>query len=349
MRWEGSGRWVEEKLMRRDDTIRLIASGALNVDYLHRVPQIVTDGETRVISVYREPGGSAANTAYALSKWGVMCAFVGCIGDDEDGKLLLSSFKEVGMHTQWVKAKAGARTGRVIGFVDNSGKRALYVLAGANELIGKDDFPKQIPQSVEWVHCTSLVGDAPMRHQLGWVTGLPSRVKFSFAPGAIYASLGFDALKGFLERATITFLSRDELASLTGESDMYESLRMLHSVGVSIVAVTMGSEGSILSYTKNAIAAHGIKPLNLRHQRVQEENKHSLLYEEALKANVVDTTGAGDAFAAGMLLGLIRGLPLDVCHKLACCAASICIEGFGARAAIPSLEMLIERYKEAYG
>jgi ribokinase len=347
MRCEGSGSWVEEKLARRDDKIRLIASGALNVDYLHKVPQIVTDGETRVISLHREPGGSAANTAYALSKWGVMCAFVGCVGNDEDGKLLLSSFHEVGVDTKWIKVKLGAQTGRVIGFVDESGKRALYVLAGANELIEEDDFPRQIPESVEWVHCTSLVGDAPMRHQLEWVVGLPRSVKLSFAPGAIYASLGVDALKRFIERATIIFLSRDELISITGKSDLHESLKMLHSIGVAIVAVTMGSEGSILSYTKKAITTHGVEPPKSRHRDIQEE--HSLLYEEALRANVVDTTGAGDAFAAGLLLGLMRGLPLDVCHKLACCAASVCIEGFGARTALPSLNALIKRYRLAYG
>ncbi len=322
---------------------KLVACGALNVDYLHKVPQLLTDGETKVLSFHREAGGSAANTTYALAKWGVPCVFIGCIGDDEDGKLLLQSFQEVGVMAQWVRIKSGAQTGRVLGFVDEHGKRALYVLAGANELLRGCDFPSELPESIEWAHCTSLVGDEPMRAQLSWVMRLPGHVKVSFSPGAIYASLGINSLRQFFERATIAFISRDELVQLTSCSDAAEGARTLHSFGVAIVAVTMGEEGSMVSYSKDAVSSLGVEPTN----KVQFDlpDGYGLLWERALPTSVVDTTGAGDAFSAGFLLGLLNKMPLDVCHRLATCAASICVERMGARSGMPSLNELIERYK----
>ncbi|MCX7777861.1 MAG: carbohydrate kinase family protein [Armatimonadetes bacterium] len=322
---------------------KLIASGALNVDHLHKVPQILTDGETRVLLLHREAGGSAANTTYALSKWGVRCIFVGCIGDDDDGKLLLQSFHEVGVMTQWVRVKLGAQTGRVLGFVDEHGKRALYVLAGANELISESDFPSQLPESVEWAHCTSLVGDKPMRTQLSWVMRLPQHVRVSFSPGAIYASLGIDTLHKFFERATVVFLTQDELFQLTGCYDIAKGVQVFHSLGTAIACVTMGAEGSIVSYKEDAILPIGIEPPV--GGKVTSSCGLVLLRQEAIRANVVDTTGAGDAFAAGFLLGLLTKMPLDVCHRLATCAASICVERIGARSGMPSLNELIERYK----
>lgn len=325
---------------------KVVACGALNVDYLHKVPQLITDGETRVISFHREAGGSAANTAYALSKWGVPCIFIGCIGDDDDGELLLQSFQEVGVITQWVGVKVGVRTGCVLGFVDKHGRRALYVIAGANEFMSESDFPSELPESIEWAHCTSLVGDMPMRAQLSWVMHLPEHVKVSFSPGAIYASLGINSLRQFFERATITFVARDELVQMTNCHDLVEGARLLHSFGVKIVAVTMGDEGSMVSYSVDAVSSLGMEPSSDAHVKLSEG--YGLLFERALPASAVDTTGAGDAFSAGFLLGLLTKMPLDVCHRLATCAASICVERMGARSGMPSLDELIERYEASW-
>lgn len=337
---------LKERLNSLHGILKFVATGALNVDYLHRVPQIITDGETEVIEVHREPGGSAANTTYALSAWGITCAFIGCVGDDEDGELLLASFREVGVLTQWIKVKCNARTGRVLGFVDERGMRALYVLPGANQLLSSDDFPIELPRSIEWTHCTSLVGEAQMRSQISWVSKLAKHIKLSFSPGSIYISHGIDALRQFFKRATIAFLTEDELTQLTGCKDIVDGACMLHSLGTAIVSVTMGERGSIVSYEREAILSCGIE-LPAKEQS-HLKDRYGLLERSALPANVVDTTGAGDAFAAGFLLGLVTRMPLDVCHHLACCAASICIERIGARSGTPSLDELIERCKVSY-
>jgi ribokinase len=118
-----------------------IGCGALNLDRLYKVPRITTgDEEIHIQDMKEEPGGSAANTIYALSKLGIGCGFVGAIGDDSEGQLLISSLNQVGVDTSRIKTKKGERTGMVIGIVDKKGERSLYISPGANNLLSLSGF-----------------------------------------------------------------------------------------------------------------------------------------------------------------------------------------------------------------
>ncbi|HID06746.1 MAG TPA: carbohydrate kinase family protein, partial [Armatimonadetes bacterium] len=282
----------------------VIGCGALNVDYLFRVRRLVTDGETEITEMRREAGGSAANTIYALAKWGIPCAFIGCIGNDDDGQLMLQSFERVGVDTHWLSIQHDHHTGRVMGFVDTCGHRALYVLPGANLALSAAELPNELPQCTRWVHCTSLVGESQMHAQREWMIALPERIHVSFAPGAIYVEKGLDTLRPFIERATVLFVTRDELTELTNISDLSTACIALHSIGVPLIAITAGGEGSYISFRKHPKCTAPIA-------MPTDADEHTLHHESAIAVTVRDTTGAGDAFAAGMLLGLLHRLPLN--------------------------------------
>lgn len=303
----------------------VLGCGALNVDYLFAADTLVTDGETFCYAAERQPGGSAANTIYALAKLGVPCRFAGVVGDDPDGLLVLEAFSSVGVDLRGVAVKAGHGTGRVFCFVDKAGHRALYVCAGANLEVCLEELRRALSEDVVWVHCSSFVGDTAFLAQRELVSTLPPTVRFSFAPGALYARRGLEALRPFLERSDLFFVTLPELQVLTGTGDALAGARALLAAGVKTVVVTRGAAGS----------------LQVGLDRIHEE--------PALPVAVRDTTGAGDAFAAGFIFGCLKGWPPVETQRFATILASFVVEGWGARATLPTLAAAQTRYAEAYG
>ncbi|ACX52039.1 PfkB domain protein [Ammonifex degensii KC4] len=303
----------------------VLGCGALNVDYLFATELLVTDGETFCHPVTRQPGGSAANTIYGLSKLSFPCAFVGAVGDDPDGRLALEALAEVGVNTRAVKVREGRGTGKVFAFVDPKGRRALYVSPDANLTLTLDDMLEALTPEVRWVHCSSFAGDPPFEAQREFVSRLPEEVGFSFAPGALYARRGLKELEPMLYRCTLLFLTQAELETMTGEGVLLNGARLLLNLGVRVVVVTLGGEGSVV------VTPGGCD------------------YQTALAQRVVDTTGAGDGFAAGMLYGYLKGWPLELAHRLASIVAAFVVENWGARAGMPSLEEAKKRYEATFG
>lgn len=302
----------------------VLGCGALNVDYLFAADTLVTDGETFCNPIGRQPGGSAANTTFALAKLGVSCRFAGVVGDDADRELVLESLVSAGLDTGAVVTRSGHGTGRVLCFVDKQGHRALYVSPGANLSVTVADLRQGLVPGVLWVHCSSFAGDAPFAAQQSFVAGLAPEICLSLAPGVLYAARGFTALLPMLQRCTVLFLTGPELKTLTGETELSAGTRMLFGAGVETVAVTLGSEGSLV-----------VTPSIQFHL-------------PALPVKVVDTTGAGDAFAAGFIFGCLHNWALPDTQRFANVTASFSVETWGARAGAPSLSDAKKRYEKAY-
>src|SRR4030066_649770 len=85
--------------------IDIVGFGAINIDRLFRVDELVVDGEQLVTDFASLPGGSAANTIYGLAKLGVKTGFVGAVGNDEAGKELLDDFKAAAVDTGQIRVK----------------------------------------------------------------------------------------------------------------------------------------------------------------------------------------------------------------------------------------------------
>jgi ribokinase len=296
----------------------------LNVDHLFAADALVTNGESFCRPVARQPGGSAANTIFALAKLSLPTRFTGAIGEDEDGRFQLESLASVGVDTSAVAAKSGYDTGFILGFVDKQGHRALYACPGANEKVSLEDLQRGLTPSVGWVHCSSFVGDEPFLAQRRFAGALPAGVRLSIAPGALYALRGIEALRPFFNRCDTVFLARPELETLTGETELLQGAKVLLRANVGTVAVTLGAEGSVV---------------------VTASTDH---YQPAVGRMVVDTTGAGDAFAAGFIYGCFQGWAVEDAHRLAAVTASFVIEAWGARNGLPSLTEARTRYELAY-
>lgn len=318
----------------------VVGLGALNMDYLYHVARILSDGETVVKDFSQSPGGSAANTIYGLARLGVKTGFAGVVGDDTDGELLIKDFQKAGVDTSQIKIKRRVKSGSVIGLTDSRGQRSLYVLPGANSQLTLNDLDVDYVNQTKILHISSFANDRQFKVTLDLIRRLNSSVKVSFAPGALYATKGLKTLAPILAKTRVLFINESEMEQLTGQ-DVRSGARTCIEMGCSIIAVTLG-QGKKLEIDKVA-ARRTVAIAYIRDAR----NEYAIEPPER-SAIRVDTTGAGDAFAAGFLYGLLKNKGLEACGRLGNIMAQFSIRKVGARAGLPTRAQLSRRYHELY-
>jgi len=292
----------------------VIGFGALNVDKIYRVPKIAREEEeTFVLDIQEAPGGSAANTIVGLARLGLKTGFIGKVAEDHEGQLLLNDFRREGVNTDGIVVTKEGRSGVVAAYVDKRGERALYVHPSVNDSLTFEEINRRFAEQASFLHLTS-VDETPFQAQKKLSQELPG-VKVSLDPGEIYARKGLPELRPLLKRSLVVLPSEGELRMLTGKG-WKEGAKALLQEGVGIVAVKLGERGC---YVTDGKEAHLVEPF---------------------RVNVVDTTGAGDAFCAGFLYGLIKKKDLFECGKLGNFVASKCITKIGARTGLPTQEDL---------
>jgi len=314
------------------NSIQIVGVGALNIDHIYKVERILDDGETVMEEAKVFPGGSAANTTYGLGKLGIGAGFSGAVGDDDEGGVLLQDFQKVGVDTSQIKVKPRAKTGSVLCLSDRQGKRSLYVLPGANNLLTIKDLDLSYINQAKILHLSSFADDRQFKMSLELVDRLDPSVKLSFAPGALYAAKGLKALAPILRRTYILFINQDEIKQLTGE-DVVSGVEKCLEEGCRGVAVTLGKGGKL----KNTTASGYIR---------DTENEY-IIKPPDIGASM-DTTGAGDAFATGFLYGVVNNKGLEECGRLGDIVARFSISKMGARQGLPTLSELAQRYRELY-
>lgn len=293
-----------------------IGFGALNIDKLFKVNRIASAEEESFVIDFKETcGGSAANTVVGLARLGCKVGFIGKVADDREGKMLLEDFRREGVDINGITIAKHGRSGTAMGFVDEKGDRALYIDPGVNDTIEFNEINMNYAFKTKFLHLTSFVGEKSFQTQKKLVEILPKDVKISLDPGELYARKR-EALEPLIKKTFVLMPSAKELELLTGTADYEEGAKALLRKGVEIVAVKLGGKGCYVT------------------------NKKEGCLIEAFKVKVVDTTGAGDAFCAGFLYGLISGKDLYKCGKLGNFVASRCITKMGARFGLPSLEDL---------
>jgi len=289
-----------------------VCFGALNVDKLYRVNRIAREDEHSFITDFVEaPGGSAANTAVGLARLGLRVGYIGKVSEDDEGKLLLDDFKKEKVDTRGVAVSKKGISGVVFGFIDKEGNRALYVAPGVNDSLTFGEINLEYARNARFLHFTSFVGEKPFTAQKQLLNAV-SNVKFSFDPGELYARRGLAALRPFLKRCYVVSPNRNELKLLTRKG-YEEGSKILLKEGANIIAVKLGRRGC---YVTDGEERHLIVPPDVER---------------------VDTTGAGDAFCAGFLYGLIKGKDLYECGRLGNFVASRCITQIGARKGLPTV------------
>lgn len=308
-----------------------VGLGALNLDIIYQVEKILIDGETIVKERRQAGGGSAANTVYGLARLGLSCGMVGAIGDDSEGNDLIRELAIAGVDISGIAMKRGTPTGEALCLSDAQSNRSIYVSPGANSKLTRADIPLSLISSARLVHISSFVDPVQKQVTRAVVKALPAEVILSFSPGSIYAREGMNSIQELISRTNILFLNREELQTLTG-SDIPDGAKVLAEMGCGTVVVTLGGGDS-------PVAAY-----------VRDGDKAFMVAAPRPRGfTPVDSTGAGDAFAAGYIWGHLSGKEPGVCGSLGHTMAVFALSGVGARANLPDITKLTDMYASLYG
>jgi ribokinase len=295
----------------------VVGFGALNVDMLLKVNRLAGAEEESFIEDYTEAcGGSAANTVVGLARLGCKVGFIGKVANDREGKLQIDCFNTEGVDTSGIIQAKQGKSGSVLGFVDKKGARALYINSGVNDTIESREINREYVSQAKFLHLSSFVGEKSIRAQKKLLATLSGDVKISFDPGSVYAQKSFAAIEPIIRSSYVLMPNAVELEQLTSEPDYGRGADFMIEMGVKIVAVKLGSKGCYVT------------------------DGHERLRIEPIPVKVVDTTGAGDAFCAGFLYGLINNKSLYECGYLGNFVASRSVMKMGARAGLPYVKDL---------
>ena len=260
--------------------VRIIAAGHLNWDVTLRVAALPEpDGEARIRSQHRSGGGSAANVASALAGFEVSVGLIGSVGDDDHGLLARRELEAAGVDLSGVRTvESGATTVKYL-IVDDSGEVMVLANDGVNEAIGPEDLDEDPIAAAAHLHLTSQRPDTARRLVDIATDG---ELTVSFDPGRRLGERDYDDL---LDAVDVLFLNdREAVEALASARAAPEEV----VAGTDrVIVVKHGAAGATV-YTPDGTYEHpgfGVDP--------------------------VDTTGAGDAFAAGFLATTVGGMVLD--------------------------------------
>ena len=271
--------------------------------------------QTRVLSalqskpVNRCAGGSAANTIIGIADLGGQAAYAGKVADDELGAFCLQDMREVGVSIE-VPTGPG-QTGTCVVLITDDAQRTMLTHLGISSSLGPDDVDEDEIKKARYVYIEGYLftGDATRAAAMKAIELAKAndvKVAFTVSDPFLINLFRDDFWKLIEGPVDLLFCNLEEARSLTGMTDPIECANEIHKHAEN-VAMTLGENGSILMHDGEAIAIEGVT------------------------IDAVDTTGAGDMYAAGILYGITNGLSWKQSGHLASHAAARIVSQYGAR------------------
>ncbi len=249
-------------------------------------------------------GGNGVNVSIGCSRMGVRTAYLGKVGLDSNGELVLKALRDEGV--SFIGSRGGTTGFSMILESEIAKDHTILTFKGANNDLRREELPEL---KARYFYFTSMLGDS-----FNTMKQLFNEVKDSsfvaFNPSKTLTVMGVDSLKELLEAADLLILNEEEAEDLVGQGSPEEKALRLLNFSKTVV-VTLGAEGLVAS-DGSALYKAGVNP----------------------EVKVVETTGAGDSFSAGLLSGLITGKGFEDALKLGILNSESVI---GATGAIPGL------------
>jgi ribokinase len=287
---------------------RVFVVGSTNVDRTVQVPRLPGPGETVLgDALVVSPGGKGANAAVAAARAGAMVVFVSAVGADGDGDTAIATLRAEGVGVEAVAVRGDAPTGAALIVTDAEGANLIAVAAGANARVD----PAHVARSLAEV----AAGDVVLVSAEIPDGAIEAAVRAGTERGAVTVLDPAPARPSLLQAARIGAIlnpNESEAAELTGCDDAEEAGRRLAALTGRAAVVTLGAAGCLVV-----------------------EDGAVTRYPAAPAGPIVDTVGAGDAFAGGLAAALAGGDSLEAAVGLALRAAAASLGYAGARPAAP--------------
>ncbi|WP_010587274.1 adenosine kinase [Schlesneria paludicola] len=267
----------------------------------------------RGAKITRCAGGSAANTIAGLADFGGKGAYAGKTGVDELGEFWLKDMRDLGV-TNEVPPAAG-QTGACVVLISDDAQRTMLTHLGVSATLGPDDISEAEIRKAKYVYIEGYLfaGDSTKVAAMKAIElAKKNNVKVAFTVSDPFLiNMHRDLFWSLIQDSVdLLFCNLDEARSLTGLVDPVDCAQKIHHHAAD-VALTLGADGSLLMTGGAAIPIEGVT------------------------TKAVDTTGAGDMYAAGVLYGITNGLTWKQAGHLASHAAARVVAQLGARLATP--------------
>lgn len=303
----------------------VIGIGSLNYDYLHSVDTLAHGDQQVVIKQsFTSPGGSCANTIYGLAKLGIRTGFIGVVGSDLEGEQILSQMHDIGIDTSKISTVPQTTTSKVYVFIDKDGERAMYSLPGTCNTHQFNEEDIDWLRTGKYIVISAIPGEDKFQQIQKMIYQIPKDTRIIFMPGALYSSLGYSVLKNIIKKTYLLILNRGETRTLTDQE--YEAgAKWLVDNGCTNVIVTLGDKGCFIC----------------------NNEMQSIIPTPKLSPDkIVDSTGAGDAFVAGLVFGLLNEMTLQHAALLGNLAGRYCLQAFGARQGVIDRGTLMAEFEK---
>lgn len=307
----GIGNAIVDVIAKCDDSYLArhgIAKGGMTLIDTHRAKMLEDSlSETTIV-----PGGSAANTIAGVASLGGEGAFIGRVHDDWLGEGFAGGTKAIGVHYDTAAATEGAPTARSVILVTPDGQRSMNTYLGASVEMDEGDVDAELIAASSILYIEGYLWDTD--HLKGAVRKAIQAAKAAGRQVALTLSDSFCVGRfraEFVELietdVDIVFANEAEITSLYETENFDEAFQNARATG-KLFAITRSEKGAVIT---QGAAVH--------------------LVDAMPDVSVVDTTGAGDQFAAGFLYGVAKGLPLATSGRLGVLAAGEVIGHIGPR------------------
>jgi ribokinase len=292
--------------------VRLVCIGDVMVDVLARLPGPLAHGSDTPSRISLSPGGSGANTACWAAAAGAVVAMVGRVGDDATGRAAIQSLVDAGVEP-WLAVDASLATGMCIVLIGPDGERTMIPDDGANAGLRAGDLPTDLLRAGTAVHVSAYTLLRPATRdaalsamRLARAAGGSISVDASSAAPLGQAPAGM--VRSWLPHGATLFANAQEAAVLSGIGDARGAARALADDGLMAV-VKAGPDGVYACEPNSSLVRHC----------------------PAYPAHLVDSTGAGDAFAAGYLVARLAGQALGAALAAGAALGAQAVGSLGAR------------------
>lgn len=259
-------------------------------------------------------GGSAANTLAGMAALGLQCAFIGQVAQDQLGDVFTHDLRALGVAYDTPALAEGAPTARCLILVTPDGQRTMNTFLGASHLLEQAMIDEDRIADSEILYLEGYLWDPPlsraaMRRAIDVARAAGRKVAFTLSDTFIIDRHGDDFRQLIAEGLfDILFANEAEIGALSGLEDFDAAVAQV-APNIPLLVVTRGDKGAI-AVTQGERTQVSASPLE----------------------QVVDTTGAGDLFAAGFLAGLAEGRSIEDCLKMGAICAREIIAQVGPRA-----------------
>jgi sugar/nucleoside kinase (ribokinase family) len=293
------------------ETLDVVVVGDVMVDVLAAMSGPLARGSDTPSAVTTAGGGSAANVAVWLAAQGVPTSYVGRVGDDALGRESVAGLVGRGV-TAWVSTEPELTTGTCIVLVEPGGERSMLPDAGANATLAAADLPQRVFRPGGHLHLSGYTLLNPGSRDAGlaalsMAAAADMTVSVDPSSAAPLAELGAARFLSMTRGVDLLLANRDEAAVLAGTSDPHLAAQQLGDTYREVV-VKLGADGAMWQQGfigASAPAERGV--------------------------DVVDTTGAGDAFAAGFLASWLLHPEPETALAAGCRLAARAVSKVGAR------------------